>query len=129
MTQRVLLRVCLTLSAGSLVVACSGQAAEPAESGASAAVNSPMPSVSEPPAPAPTGQAAPSLIGMRWPEAVSRGAAAGLTVVPNFVGPPGPLTAECLVVQQSPLPAEPLMAPVINALLQCPESPPPSPPN
>ena len=114
--------VAVVLSAG-----CSGDATPNPDAPMTTASANPVPtSTQSPPMPAPSDEVAPSLLGMRWPEALSRGSAAGLSVIPNLTGPPGPLTPDCVVVQQSPLPGEPLMAPVINALVQCPTQPGPN---
>ena len=110
-----------------MLSACASASPTPdaSESQASSPPSSPS-MMSSGTSPAPSQGTAVPLMGMRWPEAVSRAAASGLTVVPSFAGPPGPLTPECVVVQQSPLPGETLMAPVINALVQCPTQPGPS---
>jgi hypothetical protein len=113
------------------LAACNSPTPAPSDS-VSATAPSSMPAPA--PMPAPTSEGGgvtdlttPPIAGMVWPAAVSRAAAAGFSVVPNFAGPPGPLTADCVVVQQSPVPGEPARVPVINALVQCPSTPvPPS---
>ena len=119
----------LGLLACCALVACSTPAPAPSDS-----VSAPSSTAAPAPMPAPTSEGGgvtdlttPPIAGMVWPAAVSRAAAAGFSVVPNFAGPPGPLTADCVVVQQSPVPGEPARVPVINALVQCPSTPvPPS---
>lgn len=71
----------------------------------------------------PTGQVAPSLIGMVWPEAQSRAGSIGLTVVPIVVGGTGGLRGDCRVAQQQPPPGVPLRIPVVELQIVCPPQP------
>jgi hypothetical protein len=71
---------------------------------------------------------APVFIGMLWPEAQARGAAAGLNVTPVMTGPPGPLRPECFVIEQTPSPGVELTAPVVTLMLTCPPLPGPDQP-
>jgi len=108
----------IALSVGALT-ACSG--AESIKIGQmgveSAGVAIPTPSEVDPSS---EFAVAPMLAGLSWPEAQSRGASEGFTLIPTIAGAPGPLRIECRVVQQTPAPGENLLSPVLSVLLFCP---------